>query len=253
MIEVPLSPLSNAMTHMVVDGVRRQVHNNTGRPIHWSEEGIRNFWRWFGNSQAIDSEGRPMVMYHGTTPWEEKGRQLGDVTVFNRKASTEIVRRQASIDQVGIWLSDTASPDCGAGVYCGNSGAIYPLYLRILDAKRTTYTALTRTAFKLAHGEPEGTGMAKPRDVEPYRTWTKEMGYDGLRIIHDPARESWSTEFMRQNCYVAFDPEQIKSAIGNSGRFDPASPSIDDGVAAPSLDQVVERVAESEECDSPCP
>lgn len=26
-----------------------------------------NFWRWFGNSKVVDTEGNPLVMYHGTT------------------------------------------------------------------------------------------------------------------------------------------------------------------------------------------
>gem|GEM_PF-4060734 len=49
-----------------VDGTQRHTMNSEGRPIANSEEELRNFWRWFGDSKAVDSEGRPLVVYHGT-------------------------------------------------------------------------------------------------------------------------------------------------------------------------------------------
>src|SRR5690606_25368023 len=50
-----------------VDGVERPTRNSEGRLIHPTEEGIRNFWRWFGDSEVVDEQGRPLVVYHGTT------------------------------------------------------------------------------------------------------------------------------------------------------------------------------------------
>lgn len=49
-----------------VDGVQRPTRNNEGQLIHHTEEGTRNFWRWFGDSKAVDEQGRPLVVYHGT-------------------------------------------------------------------------------------------------------------------------------------------------------------------------------------------
>lgn len=37
-----------------------------------------------------------------------------------------------------------------------------------------------------------------------------------------------STEFDKQRVWIAFEPWQVKSAIGNSGRFEPDSPSLTD-------------------------
>ena len=51
--------------------------------------------------------------------------------------------------------------------------------------------------------------------------WLKSKGYDGV-IAFDPNDPGAGTEF------VAFDPAQIKSAIGNRGTFDPGSESIDE-------------------------
>lgn len=54
------------MSTIIVEGRSRPLHNSAGRLIHPTEVGIRNFWRWFGDSAVVDAEGRPLVVYHGT-------------------------------------------------------------------------------------------------------------------------------------------------------------------------------------------
>lgn len=49
-----------------VDGGDRPTRTSKGTLIFPTEEGVRNFWRWFGNSVFVDEDGRPLVMYHGT-------------------------------------------------------------------------------------------------------------------------------------------------------------------------------------------
>ena len=78
-----------------VEGVTRPTTDAAGKPLHTTEEGIRNFWKWFGNSKAVDSEGHPLHLYHGTT---------ADFTEFNRN------------------YSDSGS-DLGAGFYFSNETA----------------------------------------------------------------------------------------------------------------------------------
>jgi hypothetical protein len=63
--ETPATPLGGA-TEVIVDGTTRPALNSEGRPIHSTTEGVRNFWRWFGDSQVTDGQGRPLVVYHGT-------------------------------------------------------------------------------------------------------------------------------------------------------------------------------------------
>jgi hypothetical protein len=48
-----------------VDGVTRPTTNSNGQPIAQTEEGLRNFWRWFGDSKVVDKDGKPLVVYHG--------------------------------------------------------------------------------------------------------------------------------------------------------------------------------------------
>lgn len=228
---------------ILVDGVERPRLNSQDRPIHPSEEGVTNFWRWFGDSRCVDAHGRPLVLYHGSTVWERPdGRQLGDVRVFDRMASTRIVGRAPSIDQVGVWFSTAPCDTAGAGMYA-QGGAIYPVYLRIENMKPTTFVGLSRVAHRLAHGDDglEPGSLGRPQDVEPCREWLMEAGYDGLRIEHDPQREGVSTEFRDQVCFVALSSAQIKSAIGNSGRFNPANESIDDRSEMPNPSVATER------------
>lgn len=49
-----------------VDGQERPTRTSSGTLIFPTDEGVRNFWRWFGDSVFVDDQGRPMVMYHGT-------------------------------------------------------------------------------------------------------------------------------------------------------------------------------------------
>jgi hypothetical protein len=51
--------------------------------------------------------------------------------------------------------------------------------------------------------------------------WAKSQGYDGIKYPH-----SQPTENQTGMAWVAFEPTQIKSAIGNRGTFDPTNPVI---------------------------
>lgn len=53
------------MNYIDVDGVYRSRFNALNEPIHQTEEGIINFWRWYAGSKLVDSSGRPLVFYHG--------------------------------------------------------------------------------------------------------------------------------------------------------------------------------------------
>ena len=50
-----------------INGVERTVYNSNGDRIAMSEPALRNFYNWFGDSKVIDEQGRPLVVYHGTS------------------------------------------------------------------------------------------------------------------------------------------------------------------------------------------
>lgn len=50
---------------LMINGKERPTQNSNGQPIAATEEGVRNFWNWFGDSKVVDEQGRPLVVYHG--------------------------------------------------------------------------------------------------------------------------------------------------------------------------------------------
>lgn len=48
-----------------IDGVEQPTVNSEGQPLAATEEGVRAFWAWFGDSKVVDADGRPLVVYHG--------------------------------------------------------------------------------------------------------------------------------------------------------------------------------------------
>jgi len=68
--------------------------------------------------------------------------------------------------------------------------------------------------------------MVGTPEVDALRKWLKEMGKDGIIIKHDSNAPNGSNEFENQNAYIALEPHQVKSAIGNRGTYDPKDPDI---------------------------
>jgi hypothetical protein len=65
-IRLRVSEEKQAPNTILIDGVERSTVNSKRQPIAETEEGIRNFWKWFGDSKVVDGEGSPLVVYHGT-------------------------------------------------------------------------------------------------------------------------------------------------------------------------------------------
>ena len=49
-----------------INGKERSVYNSEGNRIAKSEQALRAFYNWFGDSKVVDSQGRPLVVYHGS-------------------------------------------------------------------------------------------------------------------------------------------------------------------------------------------
>lgn len=49
-----------------INGELRKTHNSDGQRIAKTEEGLRAFYEWFGDSKVVDEQGRPLIVYHGT-------------------------------------------------------------------------------------------------------------------------------------------------------------------------------------------
>lgn len=179
------------------------------------------FKAWFGDSKVVDADGKPLVLYHGTA---------SDFDTFDPAGAG----RQMDAGKLGegIYLSQSpkwASNYAGAAVGRSPDGApnVVPAYVTIrnplvLDGPGTVWQKLQSISDEWGLGLK----VAVAEDGnKPNATWSKSFaaeaqkrGYDGVELPSVPGQ----TEF------VAFRPEQIKSAIGNSGKFDPNSASLTD-------------------------
>lgn len=128
-----------------------------------------NFKNWFGNSAVVNSEGAPLVVYHGTDQ------------------SFDTFDQAKTADTLFWFTSDKQAIENGE-VGAAGKGDIMPVYLSLKNpATRTEYDK---------YGIDE----------------LISKGYDGIQL--------------EDGAYVAFNPEQIKSATGNNGNFDPNDSNI---------------------------
>lgn len=155
------------------------------------------FKSWFGDSKVVDENGRPLVVYHGTP--------TGGFTEFDAGQSGRA--GDPGIRGKGFYFSNNEGL---ADMYQtrpnhGRTGIpqTYPVYLSI----RNPYDGNKDVLGLLGRGT----------DTSEIRRKIESSGYDGVIYILPDGK---NIEF------VAFNPNQIKSAIGNKGTFDPNNPSI---------------------------
>jgi len=185
-----------------VDGVDRPTTNSNGQPIAQTEDGLRNFWRWFGDSKVVDAEGRPLVVYHGT----DKDFDAFDVSRAGEKDS----------GWYGVGLYTTADPE---------TASAYSVYDEMRDGSPTTganvlpvYVAL-RNPYIWPKDHPAGKNRAESAAITAE---LKSQGFDGVVV----SNEYQAPEYAAFHEVVALSPTQIKSAIGNDGTFSPTNPDI---------------------------
>jgi hypothetical protein len=183
-----------------------------------------NFARWFGASKVLNCAGLPMVVYHGTQ-WDWFDAPGFNIEGSNEggaffSTSTSVASNFADPEEFGNDLEDDES---------GLAPMVIPVYLSIRNPM------VLGPEDVLLHGSHSFDKMR--RSLERAR----REGHDGALITGGV-----SDAYEQADQWVAFRPEQIKSALGNSGLYVPDSPSLDDRDAARALEQFlrVERSAE---------
>ncbi len=157
------------------------------------------FRKWFGGSKVVDTEGKPLVVYHGTDKdfetFEQRSSYSADVGYYFTP-DTEYASGYATA------FRDGAAPIPGAQVK--------PVYLSLKNPKYV----LTKPSGKNGFDQ-----IAKQAVIDE--------GHDGLIVgVTDYEIEMGYRSIKDANEIVAFDSTQIKSAIGNRGTFDPTDPRI---------------------------
>lgn len=211
-----------------IDGVRRPITNSKGRLVAQDFIGQMKFWNWFKNS-AVTVGNAPRVVYHGTNV---------DFDAF--KADKTGSSWDAGKLGKGFYFS--TDPKL-AGSYANNARAktrddapqVMPVYLSIqnpleigpLDWRNGENLWAKLRDFSEQAGididpvSDPASNQPNPEWSEPFRDALKRYGYDGVLLKFSDGNME----------LVAFDPEQIKSATGNT-TFDPANPDIRYSVAA---------------------
>ena len=184
------------------------------------------FKKWFGDSKVVDADDKPLVVYHGT--WT-------DFSEFDRHHATNKFGRDAQrTDAIGSWF--TSSPESAGRGY---GPAVMPVYISVKNPLVFTGSdANPQEAAKQLWKAVDAAGGA-----DAFRKQAMAEGYDGVAIKGD------LLDHLPGDVYVAFRPEQIKSAIGNRGTFDPANPDITysreggSGITLAHLQDEVKRLA----------
>lgn len=215
-----------------------------GQVLNADQTTTPEFRTWFGESKVVDAQGAPLVVYHGT----DRSFDTFSLNFRNENQGN---------DQFGPGYYTTTSAT-GAGGYANGEGAnILPLYISLQNPIDLDTPAFDKTIVeKLMRASPEFDDAIQnfgdvgfqgerkvvkgavdafaiydnainqlsviqgdfwPNDPEGFLRAAKEItGHDGVVVDNGGAGQF----------FVAWTPEQIKSAIGNRGTFDPASGNI---------------------------
>lgn len=172
------------------------------------------FKRWFGDSKVVDADGKPLVVYHGTGSSfdvfdkNKTGENFGDADgfFFTNNTLHDVVGAEVFEDQTS------------AGAYAKTSNGsanVMPVYISMQNPL-------------IIEGDSDGAGVlslgeTKTKSLGDLVSKAVESGHDGV-ILRDTGAKLPSGEY--ETVVAAVNPEQIKSAIGNRGTFDPENPDI---------------------------
>jgi len=204
---------------ITVDGKTRPTTNSNGKPIAQTEEGLRNFWRWFGDSKVVDAEGRPLVVYHGTAAdFEKFKRSRSDIGMhFGTRGQAE----------------DRLEFQRDRGIKTEEGMSILPVYLsaykllRLTDAGAWNPETLKH---KLAEIFPEdkqrignpwsNSGLKTPKQVSDF---LRSKGYSGV-VYKNTGEVAGSTSYRR--AVNAAKKEMLKVFPVEKNSFSPADQKV---------------------------
>lgn len=173
------------------------------------------FKRWFGNSKVVNEDGSPMVMYHGTNSNILKfnknkiGKNFPETSkgfYFTNRPRMAGIYSDSMANAVSEW-----NPKSKFSKEVKHGANIVPVYLSLKNPKIIDITN-NDNYFSPENLLDENNGKAVLD--------AKKEGYDGLII-----KKNVDSKFSH-SVVVAFDSNQIKSAIGNTGEFNPENEDI---------------------------
>lgn len=172
------------------------------------QAGTPAFDRWFGDSKVVDAKGKPLVVYHGAPD----ARFVQSDGIFKspkeRLGMVENDPERAFFFAADRKVAATYADDRRAFDYQNAEPRVLATYLTL------------KNPLVIDHGGQHWHGT---RDAIQR---AKDGGHDGV-IIRNVVDDYLTTKKSKPtDVYVAFHPEQIKSATENRGTYDPADPNI---------------------------
>lgn len=170
-------------------------------------QGASDFARWFGASKVVDEQGQPLVVYHGTASDFDRfdAERIGANFSMSRGGFFFV----SNIEAAWNYADSAAGPGWSAPLP-GRKARVISAYLSL------------KNPLVLKASDTEWPEVYFDDNAEDILRRAHRGGHDGV-IVHgiDPYSDNEP-----RSIYIAFRPEQIKSATGNAGTFDPADPNI---------------------------
>lgn len=179
------------------------------------------FWKWFGKSKVVDSNGDPLVVYHGTD---------SDFNQFYLPG--EIEGRHPS-SALGIFF--TASKLVAKEFSNSHPPKIVPAYLSIKNPFIMKWGEFRRRFVTPALAEDWGVAE-KAEEFSTQLTYDK---YDGI-LIKKSVKHANTIE-ADADSWVAFYPTQIKS-VDNDGTWDADDPDIRSNPGLSRLESEAQKI-----------
>ena len=172
------------------------------------------FKTWFEGSSVVDDAGQPLTLYHGTRAGEdfdtfEPGEGIG-----------------AHFGTTGAANDRLAFGDVFDGTIKGEGERVMPVHLAIrkpIELGDVRWEDPWEVAEAVQNKDPsikivDDNAIEGP-SFDDVRKALADAGYDGIKYKNEFEDEGSTS-------YIALKPEQIKSATGNKGTFDPADSRI---------------------------
>lgn len=201
------------------------------------------FKRWFGDSVAVDENGTPLVLYHGSnkgfSKFENRPSFRQDERGHKYETTPAAFFFTPEKDTARMFAKDRVLIDKNLRGESGGRAQTREFYLSTKNPLNFTIDDATHQALR-----EEGRYFVRQHEPNPYaaeiigditgydppQTWRevqqalddpkivaalKAEGFDGAKLAEEGGAESWAV----------FDPHQIKSPK-NKGTFDPKNPSV---------------------------
>lgn len=202
----------------------KQIKVRQVQPMQQPKTQDKNLAAWFGQSQVVDGSGQPLKVFHGTSRSFDAFSKKGIAPNF-KNAQKELGFYFANDADYALQYAMKGVTDQSE-----SRPSLMPVYLRIENPKTLPMAFIDEV-------EDGVKGGAKKWSMQQGRDFVKSLrsqGHDG--IIFEGKWTGWvdGQRVSRPiNEYVVFEPENIKSAIGNCGSFDARNDDIRFSLAPP--------------------